>query len=351
MAYHFIGVGGIGMSALARILLQRGCQVSGSDLKKSRLLEQLAREGAVIQIGHNESAIRPGDTVVFNSDIPPDNAEMKRARELNLVIMHRSDLLHDLMKEQKSLLVTGTHGKTTTTALLTAVLIEWESDPSFVIGGILRSLNTNARSGMGRYFVAEADESDGSFLKTPAYGAIVTNLEKEHLSYWKTEKNLAYGFSCFLSQVQNQSHLVWCGDDPSLQSLRPAGISYGFSKSVQCQILKYTPVRNGIRFDLCWQGITYRDIELALYGQHNALNGTAVFALAHSLGVPEEIIRRAFHRFAGTARRLEWIGSVQHIDVFDDYGHHPTEIARTIKALRDRVRERRIIVVFLHAST
>ncbi len=171
MNYHFIGLGGIGMSALARILLQNGKSVQGSDAKGSPLLEQLEREGAKVQIGHSAKTIETAETVVYSTDIKEDNVEMREAKEKNLPLLHRSELLDLLMKNKKSLLVTGTHGKTTTTALLASVLLEAGLDPSFVVGGLLRSLNTNGRGGKGDYFVAEADESDGSFLRTPAFSA------------------------------------------------------------------------------------------------------------------------------------------------------------------------------------
>jgi len=346
MTYHFIGMGGIGMSALARILLQRGQKVRGSDIKKSSLLDQLRDEGAQIQVGHAETAIHPGDTVIFNTDIDQDNVELKKARELNLTILHRSDLLNRMMENKKPILVTGTHGKTTTTALLTATLLEAKLDPTFVIGGILRSLNTNGRAGTGLYFVAEADESDGSFLKTPSFGAIVTNLDKEHLSYWQTAENLKEGFRKFFEQSQNPEHLFWCKDDPALRSLNPKGVSYGFSADADCCIHSFMQTDQGIQFDLEINQKHYRNIELSLYGRHNALNGAAVFALAISLKINEEAIRRAFIAFAGTARRLEYVGSMQKIDVYDDYGHHPTEIINTLKALRGRIRERRMVVLF-----
>ena len=346
MTYHFIGMGGIGMSALARILLQQGQKVQGSDVKKSALLDQLQNEGARVQIGHDKEALREGDTVVYSTDIHPDNIELKKAQELKLTILHRSDLLDRLMQDQKPILVSGTHGKTTTTALLAATLVEANLDPTFVIGGILRSSNTNGHAGKGLYFVAEADESDGSFLKTCAFGAIVTNLEKEHLSYWKNEENLKDGFRQFFHQVKNPAHLFWCADDQGLKALHPPGISYGFSEDADCRLSNFVQTQHGVRFDLTIGHQHYRAIELALYGRHNALNGAAVFGLALSLKLGEEAIRRAFTAFGGTARRLEFIGSAQRIEFYDDYGHHPTEIAVTIRALRDRVRERRLIVLF-----
>lgn len=339
MTYHFIGLGGIGMSALARILLQKGVKVQGSDVNRSILLQELEQEGATVQIGHSAELVQAVETVIYSSDIKEDNIEFIRAKEQNLPMLHRSDLLNELMKGKKNLLVTGTHGKTTTTALLAAVLIEAKLDPSFVVGGLIRSLNTNGRAGKGEYFVAEADESDGSFLKTPAYAAIVTNLENDHLDYWGSPRMLDLAFQQFIAQTE---HLFWCCDDPRLKGLQTKGTSYGFSEDADMQITNFKQIKNGVLFDLG----DHEEIELALFGRHNALNAAAVFSLALSLKIPEEAIRRAFKTFSGTARRLEFKGEKHKVSVFDDYGHHPNEIQVTIKALRDRIRERRLVVVF-----
>jgi UDP-N-acetylmuramate--alanine ligase len=339
MSYHFIGLGGIGMSALARILLQKGKKVQGSDVKESPLLEQLEREGAKVQIGHTPLALGSAETVIYSTDIKADNVEFNEAKNQNLPLLHRSDLLDQLMKGKKNLLVTGTHGKTTTTALLASVLMEAELDPSFVVGGVIRSLNTNGRGGQGDYFVAEADESDGSFLKTAAFAAIVTNLENDHLDYWGSERILDLAFQQFMTQSER---LFWCADDPRLQALKPHGTSYGFSENAHLRISCFRQESNGIFFDL--DG--YSEIHLNLLGRHNALNGAAVFALALSLNIPEETIRAAFKKFSGTARRLDFRGEKHKVALYDDYGHHPNEIKVTLRALRDHIRERKLIVLF-----
>lgn len=346
MIYHLIGIGGIGMSALARILLQKGEIVQGSDASPSALIDQLKKEGAKITIGHFEESILPGMAVVYSTDIKETNVEWKKAKELRLPMFHRSEMLDQLMREKKPLLVTGTHGKTTTTALLAEVICEARLDPSFAIGGILRSQSTNARSGKGNYFVAEADESDGSFLKTPGFGAIVTNLENEHLSHWESEEKLDAAFAQFFRNVSNPNHLFWCCDDPRLVQLNPPGSSYGFSEKAKLLVSNYRQKENGIVFDLLFEGKTFSDVALSLFGRHNALNGAAVFGLACSLKVPEETIRSAFCKFSGTKRRLECKGEAGGIVLYDDYGHHPTEIAVTLKALRERIGEKRLCVVF-----
>ncbi len=345
MSYHFIGMGGIGMSALARVLLQRGEKVKGSDIRASALLQQLGAEGAEIDLGQSGEKIQEGDTIVYSTDIKPDNRELGKAISLRLPILHRSELLNRLIGNQKPLLVTGTHGKTTTTALLAAVLMEAGMDPSFVVGGFLRSLNTNGRAGKGPYFVAEADESDGSFLKTNAYGAIVTNLEGEHLSYWKTLESLRQGFARFFDQAERDA-LFWCSDDPELSKLSPKGSSYGFSEKADWRITNFVTSEKGVRFDLTNGKRIFKAIDVALFGKHNALNAAAVFALSWTLGADEEAIRRSFRAFSGTGRRLEKLGAVQNIEVYDDYAHHPTEIRVTLSALREKIGERRLIVLF-----
>lgn len=339
MTYHFIGLGGIGMSALARILMQKGHRVKGSDRSSSLLLDELQKEGAHVQIGHSAEGLHEAEIVIYSTDIKEDNIEWIHAKERKLPLLHRSDLLHELMKGKKNLLVTGTHGKTTTTSLLASVLMEASLDPSFVVGGLIRSLNTNGRSGKGEYFVAEADESDGSFLKTPALYAIVTNLENDHLDYWGSPRMLDLAFQQFMAQTK---HLFWCCDDHRLSALNPKGTSYGFSERAELQISHFRQNDQGIIFDI--NG--YCDIELSLFGRHNALNGAAVFGLCLALNIPEKTIRNAFKKFAGTARRLECKGEKHKVAVYDDYGHHPNEIAVTLKAMRGRVREKRLIVVF-----
>jgi UDP-N-acetylmuramate--alanine ligase len=344
--YHLIGLGGIGMSALARILLQKGKKVQGSDLKESPLLTSLAQEGAQVSIGHSAANIQEGSTVIYSTDIQKENPEIKQARELGLSLIHRADFLDSLIEQQKPLLVTGAHGKTTTTALLSWVLLQGKIDPSFVIGGILSSENTNARYGKGPFFVLEADESDGSFLKTIPWGAIVTNFDKEHLSFWKTEAFLAAAFQQFFKHCQEEKHLFWCYDDEKLRMLTDRGISYGFSEGADLQIVSYQERELGIVFDLQWQDRRYRDIEIPLMGRHQALNASAVFGLLISLGVAEEVIYEGLKTFRGTKRRLEWKGKERTVDLFDDYGHHPNEIKATLKALRSIAKERRIVALF-----
>ncbi|MCC6127817.1 MAG: UDP-N-acetylmuramate--L-alanine ligase [Chlamydiae bacterium] len=344
--YHLVGIGGIGMSALARILKQRGFIVRGSDQKNSLLIEQLEKEGIAVQIGHSPHLVEGADIVVYSSDIPKNHVEILHAKELNLPLLHRSELLHWCMQGKKPLFVTGTHGKTTTTSLLAHLLLNASFDPSFVIGGIVLALETNGVAGQGEFFVAEADESDGSFLKTKSFGAVVTNLENDHLSYWKTPAHLGEGFRQFFAQVEHPAHLFWCADDPRLNALNPPGNSYGFSESAiwRLQNLRFT--ENGLLWDLSHQTGAHLDLEVPLFGRHNALNASAAFALALSVGADPALLRAALRSFQGVHRRLEWKKEYKTIQLFDDYGHHPTEIAVTLSALRERVGSKRTIVVF-----
>lgn len=345
MTYHFIGIGGIGMSALARILLKKGCIVTGSDSKQSAMTDALEKEGAEVFIGHKEDNVNQG-TIVYSSAIGEKNSEFVKAKKLGLPILHRSDLLDCLCAEKLPLFVTGTHGKTTTTALLATVLIESDCDPSFVVGGTVQALQTNGRKGEGTYFVAEADESDGSFLKTAPFGAIVTNCENDHLDYWGSADRLDQGFIDFFASVKSKKHLFWCKDDARLCSFTPPGFSYGFSKNADLQILQWKQEQNGVVFDLVFQGKKYEGIFLSLFGQHNVLNGAAVFGLSLSLGIPEEKIKNAFAHFGGVKRRLEKRHEAHGVICYDDYGHHPTEIQVTLKAIKARSLDRRLVVLF-----
>lgn len=343
--FHLIGIGGIGMSALARILLKQGYRVQGSDVSQSPLTDELAKEGAKIIIGHRAEGLE-GTKVVYTSAVNEKNVEFAFAKNEGFSLLHRSDLLDFLMRKKKPLLVTGTHGKTTTTSLLASSLLEAGVDPSFVVGGIVQSLQTNGRDGKGNYFVAEADESDGSFLKTAAFGAIVTNCDNDHLDYWKTDERQNDAFKTFFSAVQEKKHLFWCKDDLRLSSLCPKGFSYGFSKDADLHVNHFSQDENGIGFDLSFQNKIYPSIKVPLFGRHNALNCAAVFGLCLTLGVGEETLRSSFKKFQGVKRRLEWKGEKNGVVCYDDYGHHPTEVKATLKAFKERMKGKRVVVLF-----
>ena len=345
--YHFIGIGGIGMSALARILLQKGLAVSGSDSNPNPyLFESLKKLGAILYTEQSEDNITQRCCVVYSSDIPEGNPEIRVAKRRNCPLMHRSDLLNDLLRKDAALLVTGTHGKTTTSALLTHLLVQANLHPSFAIGGIVKSLEVNGGYGTGPYFVAEADESDGSFLKYAPFGAILTNIDKDHLDYWRSQSALIEGFKQFAAQVTSPMHLFWCGDDEALCSLRLKGVSYGFDEGNALRVLNFSQKGWKNFFDIHFAGKEHLNIEIPLIGGHNVLNAAPVFAMGLMLRIPEEEIRSAFASFQGVARRADFKGERGSIVAYDDYAHHPAEIFATLHAMKQAIENRRLVVVF-----
>jgi UDP-N-acetylmuramate--alanine ligase len=344
---HFIGIGGIGMSGLAMIVLEKGSsQVSGSDLKEGGIIASLTERGAHVVQGHAKEHLPPAATVVVSSEIPLDNPELVEARRRGQTVVHRSDLLKDLMHGYEALAVTGTHGKTTTTSLLSHVLCEAGNEPSFAVGGVLLNYGCNARHGSGTYFVAEADESDGTFLKYPYSAAIITNIDTDHLAHYGTVENLENAFSQFIKKAPSGERLFYCGDDERLKKLAPRGVSYGFGPANDLRIEQAVTTDKGMMFDVRFRRKLFRNICLSLHGRHNVANAAAVFGLALTLGVPEASIRSAFSTFKGVKRRLEQKDSGTQCLVFDDYAHHPTEIKATVRALRHTIGERRLIAVF-----
>ncbi|MFI0434255.1 MAG: UDP-N-acetylmuramate--L-alanine ligase [Parachlamydiaceae bacterium] len=346
-AYHFIGIGGIGMSGLARMLLRQGMTVTGSDIAFNWVIENLTKEGAVIYKGHAEEHIHPPTHVIYTSDIKPDNPEYLAAIKMGCPIWHRADLLAYLLKGSQGLAVAGTHGKTTTSSLLATVLVEAEMDPSFVIGGILPAFQSNCRLGQGKLFAFEADESDRSFLKYHPFGAIITNIDHDHLNaYHGNFRLLIENFRQFMLQVQSPAHLFWCRDDQYLRDLHLQGQTYGFHPESDWRIL--TMNQEGFRtsFDIEHQKQLHPGIELPLIGRHNVLNAAAVFGLALSLGLPEEKIRQGLKTFKGVLRRCEDKGICQQIQFLDDYAHHPTEVQTTLEGIRQAIDSRRLIAIF-----
>jgi UDP-N-acetylmuramate--alanine ligase len=344
--YHFIGIGGIGMSALARILLQRGCKVSGSDQSTTPLTEQLCKEGAHISIGHSQDNLNNPEVVVYSTAINSENPEVCAAQCRAIPFLHRAELLKELMEGYFPLLVTGTHGKTTTSSLLAHLLVKTGFSPTYAVGGIISSLGNNASHGRGDFFVAEADESDGSFLKYLPFGAIITNIDNDHLDFWKTEKAILEGFRRFATSVKSLDHFFWGGDDEKLRSLGLQGVSYGFDEHNDLRIDSFRQEGWKIFFDLSFREKTYSEIELPLIGAHNVLNGSAVFGMGLSLNIPEEGLREAFRSFRGVSRRAEKKGEINEITFFDDYAHHPVEIAATLRGIKHATGKHRLVAVF-----
>lgn len=344
--YHFIGIGGIGMSGLARILLSQGEKVSGSDLSVNPVMESLQKMGAHIYIGHDAKHLPAGATVIFSTDIPEHNPELLHAKAYKYACLHRSELLYKLASKRKVLAVTGTHGKTTTSALLTHVLIEQGIDPSFAVGGMIQGHNSNAHSGTGEYFSLEADESDGTFLQCDYFAAIVTNINTDHLSHYGSWDTLKAAFSKFINKSKDKKRIFYCADDKTLSEVALGGTSYGFSGKAQARISAFRQEGFQSYFTLDFEGKRYTDIQIALTGRHNVLNACAVFILCLALHVPEATIRKAFSSFQGVKRRMEKKGQASSITIYDDYAHHPTEIRASLQALRAAIHERRLVTLY-----
>jgi UDP-N-acetylmuramate--alanine ligase len=350
---HFIGVGGAGMSGIARILLARGVRVSGSDAKDSRELASLSVLGADVHVGHRAEQVEGADTVVFSTAIRDRNPELVRARELGLRVLRRAEALAAVMADRRSVAVAGTHGKTTTTSLLTVAAQHAGADPSFAIGGSLSGSGVNAHNGSGDLFIAEADESDGSFLLLHPFAAVVTNVEADHLDHYGTEEAVEQAFAAFATTLDPAGFLVTCADDPGAARLaetaRAAGTdvrTYGTSEDADVRIDALRIRGLGSTFEVVARGRRLGPVELAVPGAHNARNATAALTAGLGLGLPEKVLREGLGGFTGTRRRFELKGTAGGVRVFDDYAHHPTEITAVLTAAREVVGGGRLVVAF-----
>ena len=337
--YYLLGAGGIGMSALGLVLRSLGHEVSGGDLAESTNVAQLRERGAIIDVPENPSRLEPGMEVVFSTDILMGHPVLKRARELELSIDHRSDLLAQLIAPFRQLVVTGSHGKTTTTSLLLHLLSVAGCDPTYFVGSHLPGY-LHGHLGSGEFAVLEGDESDGSFLKTDPAGAIITNIGNDHLSYWGSVERLKEGFQKFFSQVKGPTWI--CIDNPEIASLGWTAHTYGFSDGAELQIKNARPTEGGMMATLGRAD----DVYIPLMGHHNLLNAAAVFGLGLSLGFEESLIRKAFKSFRAPLRRQEWIGDLKGVSCYSDYAHHPNEIRATIQAFKSAFPERRLCLLF-----
>jgi len=348
---HFIGIGGAGMSGLARISLSHGITVSGSDAKDSSVVKALQALGATIATTHAASNVDGADLVVYSTAISPSNAELMRAQELGLSTLTRAAALSILMSESKSIAVAGTHGKTTTSSMMAVALQACGADPSFAIGGTITASGSNAHRGTGEIFVAEADESDGSFIEYHPFAAIVTNVEHDHVDFFATLADVAQAFKDFAATINNDGFLTYCADDQGARALAStvktcALISYGVDESCDLRLDSIELEAMGSRARAIWRGKVVGFIELQVPGHHNLLNAAAVLATGLNLGFPAPELLTGLSVFRGTGRRFELIGTVHGIRVIDDYGHHPTEIDVTLKAARRFAGDGRLIVIF-----
>jgi len=346
---HFVGIGGIGMSGIAEVLLNLGESVSGSDAKASASTRRLEEMGARIAIGHRTENVGDADVVVYSSAIRPDNPELVRAREHKIPVITRAEMLAELMRLKRSVAVAGAHGKTTTTSLVAEVLKHADLDPTIVVGGRLLAYGTNAQLGRGDYLVAEADESDGSFLHLFPTIAVVTNIDAEHLDHYKNMDEIKDAFVQFVNKVPFYGTGVLCLDDAHVQTIIPRVtkriLTYGMHSQadVTGRILETTDA--GSRFEVTYRGEVLGQARVRMPGEHNVLNSLAAITVGLELQIAFETIASALQAFGGVARRFE-IKAVEHETVFvDDYGHHPTEIAATLRAAK-RNYPRRLVVVF-----
>ena len=346
---HFVGVGGIGMSGIAEVLLNLRFQVSGSDLRESAVTRRLESFGARIAVGHRAENLGDAQVVVYSSAVRRDNPELVQARIDKVPVIPRAEMLGELMRLKFAIAVAGAHGKTTTTSLIATLLGQADLDPTIVVGGRLLAMGTHAKLGTGQYLVAEADESDGSFLRLPPTIAVITNIDAEHLDHYSNMNDILDAFVQFANKVPFYGTDVLCLDDPNVQSIIPRldkrRVTYGMhtQADVTGRILETSNA--GTRFEVAAPSGFLGEIRLRMPGEHNVLNALAALTVGLELEVPFSTIVRSLEEFLGVARRFE-IRAVEHDVVFvDDYGHHPTEIAATLRAAKNSY-GRRVVTVF-----
>ncbi|MBX9741098.1 MAG: UDP-N-acetylmuramate--L-alanine ligase [Beijerinckiaceae bacterium] len=359
---HFIGIGGIGMSGIAEVLLNQGYTVQGSDASENANVLRLRERGATVFVGHRAENVGSAEVIVVSTAILRDNPELIAAREKRLPVVRRAEMLAELMRLKRSIAIAGTHGKTTTTSIVAALLDAGGFDPTVINGGIINAYGTNARLGAGEWMVVEADESDGTFLKLPADIAVVTNIDPEHLDHFKTFDAIKTAFRALVENLPFYGFAVMCLDHPTVQELvgrieDRRVITYGENPQADVRLLDVDLTGGESRFNVLVrdrataQAIYIEDLRLPMPGHHNALNATAAVAVAHELGVSIADIRKALASFGGVKRRFtktgEWHGAL----IFDDYAHHPVEVAAVLRAARASTKSKVIAVVQPHRYT
>ncbi|MFZ5776493.1 MAG: UDP-N-acetylmuramate--L-alanine ligase [Thermodesulfobacteriota bacterium] len=348
---HFVGIGGIGMSGIAELLLNLGYKVSGSDLRETEITRRLTGLGGVVHVGHQGKWVAGADVVVISSAVKENNPEVQAARAAHIPVIPRAEMLAELMRLKKyGVAVAGSHGKTTTTSMVGWLLAEAGLDPTVVIGGKVNSLGTNAKLGEGEFLVAEADESDGSFLKLSPVVEVVTNIDLEHLDHYKDIEEIKEAFLGFIDKIPFYGAAVVCLDDPNvaavLPGIRKRTITYGLSS--QADIHARGLVAKGLTtcFEVCRDREVLGEVCLNVPGRHNVYNALAAIGVGLELAIPFATIRDALKGFSGVQRRLQIKGECDGITVIDDYGHHPTEIRATLSAIRTAWPKRRLVVMF-----
>lgn len=346
---HFAGIGGIGMSAIAQVLHRRGWQVTGCDIKSSPITQKLQQSGIPVWVGHDPAHVQQCDVFVYTAAVHEDNPELIAARQTGVRVLRRSQALGMLLDGYKGIAITGTHGKTTTTAMVASVLEAAGVDPQVLIGGEVRRYGGNVRLGQGDYVVVEACEAYDSFLDLHPYAAVITNVEAEHLDYYRTEQRMLESYRRFVSQVHPQGVVVtWADDERTLEICRHAGAKVvTFGRSTEADYRAISGNGEGV-FTLQARGETLGPMRLQVPGTHNVLNAAAAAAVGLELGFSYNAIREGLESFEGVQRRLEFIGRARDIEIYDDYGHHPTEIEATLRTLRPRVRKRLVVAFQPH---
>jgi UDP-N-acetylmuramate--alanine ligase len=353
---HFVGIGGIGMSGIAEILHNLGYQVQGSDVADSYNVARLRKLGIEVSIGHRPENLGPAQVIVVSSAVKKDNPEVVAARSKLLPVVRRAEMLGELMRLKWSIAVAGTHGKTTTTSMVGALLDAAQLDPTVINGGIINAYGTNARLGAGDWMVVEADESDGTFLKLPATIGIVTNIDPEHLDHYGNFEAVQQAFETFVGNIPFYGFAALCIDHPVVQSMIPRVsdrriVTYGLSAQADIRAVNIELGRSGARYDVVLTERisratrTIEGIKLPMYGQHNVQNSLAAIAVAEEMGLAEDVIRQAFAGFKGVKRRFTKTGEWNGVTIIDDYGHHPVEIAAVLRAARGAAGDGKVIAV------
>lgn len=347
---HLVGIGGSGMSGIAEVLINLGYKVTGSDLKQTEVTQRLVSLGGKIFIGHKPEQVGDAHVVVTSSAVLPDNPEVVQAKKLKIPVIPRAEMLAELMRLKYAVTIAGTHGKTVTTSLVSMVLAEGGLDPTVVIGGRLKNIGSSAKLGKGEFIVAEADESDGSFLKLTPTIALLTNIDDDHLDYYKTLDNIKSTFVQFVNKVPFYGSIILCGEDENIKSIIPQITRkyYTYGRGENYDFYAENIVYEGMHteFDLCFSGKNLGRLKLHFPGAHNVLNSLGAAAVGIELGVEFEKIRKAFLDFTGVSRRLEVKARKKDIVFIDDYGHHPTEIRVTLETIKSIWPERRLLVIF-----
>ena len=353
---HFIGIGGIGMSGLAQVMKTMGFNIQGSDQNKNKSTSNCSKAGIKVFIGHTQKNIKKATIVVKSSAIKDNNVEIKQAKKRKIPIYSRAEVLANVVSLKKNIIITGSHGKTTTTSLVAKILSDQKLDPTIINGGVINSFNSNAKLGKGEWAILEADESDGSFLKLPIHYSIVTNIDFEHIDYYKNYKNLENAFIQFINKTPPIGKSLICIDNKNIKSIltkikNKNILTYGFNKKANYRINNARYYVTHSLFDLHYKNLnnsrtTIKNINLKLIGEHNVLNAAAAIAVCVNLGVKIDIIKKALKNFSGVQRRMTKIFMKNKNEFFDDYAHHPTEISSILDGVNKVYNKRKIITVF-----